>query len=509
MFSSIKSVALSGITGVITSVEADVRNGLPSFNMVGFLSTQVKESGDRVRAAILNSGFKLEPKKILINFSPADIKKDGTTFDLAVAMSILSTEIKFNEKYIEETAFAGELSLNGGLRPVNGILSMVCAAKDAGIRRFILPAENYSEAALVEGIGIIPAESLLEVKEIVKNELERNEEKECVKADRDEIRARDFSEIQGQENAKRAIEIAVSGMHNIIMIGPAGSGKSLLAGCIPSIMPDMSREESLETTKIHSVCGALGNVNALISKRPFRTPHNSISVPALVGGGAGNNIKAGEISLAHNGVLFLDELPEFSKQTIEILRQPIEEKKITIGRVKGTVTYPADFLLAAAMNPCKCGFYPDRRLCGCDENKVKNYLMRVSRPIIDRFDIVTEVARVSIEHIKNKNKSEASETIRKRVCSAREIQEERFRGMGIHFNSQMDNKLTEAFCPLDNKAKKLLEAAYEKNNMSLRGYYRILKVARTISDLNEKKEISEKEMAEAVHYREMAERFWR
>lgn len=509
MFSSVKSIALSGISGVVTDVEADVRNGLPSFNMVGFLSTQVKESSDRVRAAIQNSGFSLEPKRILVNFSPADIRKEGTTFDLAVAISILATGLSLKESYLIESVFIGELSLNGTLRPVNGILPMTCIAKEQGIKRVVLPKENFREAALVEGIEIVPVNTLKEALMMIQGEKKpdfsffssgEREKKEGYRCD--------FEEIHGQGNVKRAIEIAVSGMHNLLIIGPAGSGKSLIASGIPSIMPPMSREESLETTKIYSISGLLESEKGLIQERPFRSPHNSVSVAALVGGG--NKLRAGEISLAHNGVLFLDELPEFNRQTIEILRQPLEEKKITIARSKGVVTYPSDFLLVSAMNPCKCGFYPDRKYCHCDENQIRKYLNRVSRPMIDRFDMVTEARRVEYKNIMKEKgeKSEKSKEIKKRVCEVRNIQEERFLGSGIHFNSQMDNRMANEYCMLGRKARELLERAYEKGNMSLRGYYRILKLSRTIADMERKKEVTEMEIAEAIHYREMIERFW-
>ena len=508
MFSSVKSVALSGINGIITNVEADIRNGLPVFNMVGFLSTQVRESGERVRAAILNSGFYLEPKRILVNMSPADIKKDGTAFDLAVAVAVLAAQLEFDNEYLRETAFVGELSLNGEAKSVNGVLPMVCAAKDAGIKRFVLPVANYREAKLVEGIEIIGVESLAETVEIVQNKIVKGREIEEILNLGEDVKLPDFSEVHGQEGIKRAIEIAVSGMHNILMIGQAGSGKSMLASRIPAIMPPMSVDESLEVTKIYSISGLLDEGRGLIETRPFRSPHNSISLPALAGGGS--KVRAGEISLAHNGVLFLDELPEFNRQTIEVLRQPLEEKKITIGRVNGTATYPADFLLAAAMNPCKCGFYPDRKLCHCNEIQIKNYLSRVSRPLIDRFDIVTEVKRISFESIfrKEEKEIESSEAIRKRVCTARDIQEERFKNEGIHFNSQMDSKMTDEFCKIDSKTKRLLEDAYKNINLSLRGYYRVLKVARTIADTRQKSEVTELEVAEAIHYREMIERFW-
>lgn len=508
MFSSVKSIALLGIDGIITNVEADIRNGLPSFNMVGFLSTKVKEAGERVRAAILNSGFYIAPKRILVNISPADIKKDSTSFDLAVAVSMLAAELRLDASYLSETAFVGELSLNGEVKPINGVLPMVSAAKDAGIKRFILPFKNIREAKLVEGIEIIPVNSLTNAVDIVRNKVLKGDtvEEEVEKIN---LNMPDFSEVHGQEGIKRAIEIAVSGMHNILMIGQAGSGKSMLASRIPSIMPPMSVEESLEVTKIYSISGLLEEGRGLIEKRPFRSPHNSISLPALAGGG-GSRIRAGEISLAHNGVLFLDELPEFRCQTIEILRQPLEEKKITIGRISATVTYPASFLLAAAMNPCKCGFYPDRKLCHCNELQIKNYLMRVSRPLIDRFDIVTEVRRIAFDSIfkSKKEPSETSEKIRERVCKVRDIQEERFKGLNIHFNSQMDSKMTDEFCEINSKTRKLLEEAYKKINLSLRGYYRVLKVARTIADMSEKKEVTEIEVSEAIHYREMIERFW-
>lgn len=508
MFSSVKSIALSGINGVVANVEADVRNGLPSFSMVGFLSTQVRESGDRVRSAIQNSGFKMEPKKILINFSPADIRKEGTTFDVAVAMSILAAELNLDSNLFSDTVFIGELSLNGILRAVNGVLPMVCIAKESGMKRVILPEENYREASLVEGIKIVGAYSLAQIVRIVKEEETGFCEAKSREGGREKEDYRNFSEIHGQENVKRALEIAVSGMHNILIVGPAGSGKSLLAGCLPSIMPPMSKEESLETTKIYSVSGLLNAEEGLIGCRPFRSPHTSVSIPALVGGG--NQLRPGEISLSHNGVLFLDELPEFNRQTIEILRQPLEEKKITIARARGVLTYPANFLLSAAMNPCKCGFYPDRKLCSCDDNQIRKYLGKVSRPIIDRFDMVTEAGRVHYARIfeREAKESESSEEIRKRVLAARAIQEKRFRGRGIHFNSQMDNSMVKEYCRLGDKERVLIEEAYEKYNMSLRGYYRILKLSRTIADLENKKEITEEEMIEAIHYREMAERFW-
>ena len=508
MFSSVKSVALSGINGIITSVEADIRNGLPSFNMVGFLSTQVRESGERVRAAVLNSGFYLEPKRILVNLSPADIKKDGTSFDLAVAVAILAAQLSLDNDYLLEAAFVGELSLSGELKSVTGVLPMVSAAREAGIRRFVLPVANYREAKLVDGIEIIGVASLLEAIEVVQKRVEKGRAIDIEPGISDDKKLPDFSEVHGQEGIKRAVEIAVSGMHNILMIGQAGSGKSMLASRIPSIMPPMSVDESLEVTKIYSISGLLEEGRGLIETRPFRSPHNSISLPALVGGGS--KVRAGEISLAHNGVLFLDELPEFNRQTIEVLRQPLEEKKITIGRISGTATYPADFLLAAAMNPCKCGFYPDRKFCRCNEVQIKNYLSRVSRPLIDRFDIVAEVKRISFDSIFNKEEKsgENSDEIRKRVLVARDIQEERFKHESIHFNSQMDSKMTDEFCKIDQKTKALLEEAYKNINLSLRGYYRVLKVARTIADMRQKDEVGEFEVAEAIHYREMIERFW-
>lgn len=506
MFSSVKSVALLGINGIITNVEVDIRNGLPSFCMVGFLSTQVKEAGERVRAAILNSNFNIEPKKIVINISPADLKKDGTSFDLAIAIAILQNQLGFDEEYLSSSIFIGELSLNGDVKEITGILPMVTAAKDAGIRRIFLPIKNLKEAKLVEEIEVIAVSDLSDtIKKILekKDRIPYFEEEETYEEDNN---SNDFAFVHGQGITKRAIEIAVSGMHNLLMIGEAGSGKSMMASCIPSIMPPMSKEESLELTKIYSISGLLKG-SSLIKKRPFRAPHHSISIPALAGGGT--KIRAGEISLSHNGVLFLDELPEFSSQTIEILRQPLEEKKITIGRAIGTVTYPANFLLVAAMNPCKCGFYPNRKFCHCNETKVRNYLSRVSRPLVDRFDIVSEIRRIPFESVLGiKRKEETSSDIRKRVCIAREIQENRFKSEGIHFNSQMDSKMTENFCKIDSKTKKLLEEAYKKINLSLRGYYRILKVARTISDLYEKDDVTELEVSEAIHYRELIERFW-
>ena len=509
MYSIVNSVALHGIDGYLVQVESDVAPGLPDFAMVGFLSSEVKEARERVRTALRNTGFELPPKKITVNLAPADVRKEGTAYDLAVAVSLLAAHGVIPEESVKDIVMIGELTLDGRVGAVNGVLPRVCTAREEGFTTCFVPYENRMEGAVVDGIRVIGIRSLEEAVGLL-FEPERQEAEVCPqellcledKPGRDV----DFSDVHGQKTMRRAAEVAAAGMHNLLMIGTPGSGKSMIAQRIPTILPRMTVPESLEVSKIYSVAGLLGADQPLVRKRPFRSPHHTISTAALVGGG--RNPRPGEISLADKGVLFLDEFPEFQKITLEVLRQPMEDREVTISRVSGSCRFPADTMIVAAMNPCRDGYYPDRTRCHCTEGEVHRYLTRISRPLLDRMDLCVEAPAISYEELTGDHPGESSREIRARVSRVQKIQEERFRDYPIHFNAQMKSGHLKIFCRLGTEEKALMQKVFEQRNLSARAYHRILKVARTLADFEEEEQIRCRHLLEAVSYRSPENKFW-
>ncbi|MCC8126845.1 MAG: YifB family Mg chelatase-like AAA ATPase [Clostridiales bacterium] len=509
MFSKVNSGGLKGVEGYRIEVEADVSDGLPSFSMVGYLAAEVKEAGDRVRTAIKNSGFHLYPRKVTINLSPDDIRKDGTAFDLPIALAILGAYGIVDMSRYHDSAFLGELGLDGRIKGIRGVLPLALALQNEGIRQIFVPEDNLAESLAAERVSTVRAVSLQEVAALLNAPdaitpesgdafLREKEESNCY--------IQDFSEVNGQSAVRRATEVAVAGRHNILYIGPPGSGKTMMASRIPTIMPSLSREEQIELSKIYSVCGMLPPGRTLIRNRPFRAPHHTISPSALIGGG--KTPRPGEVSLASRGVLFLDELPEFQRQTLEILRQPLEERKVTIARVNATCDFPADFMLAAAANPCPCGHFPNREKCSCSELQIRRYLGKISRPLLDRIDICVEAAPITYQDIRSEGQNEPSEKIRARVEAARRIQKARFAGSAIFFNSEMGNREVKRYCMLGKDEDAYLKNVFTKMQLSARGYSRILKVARTIADLDGSTDIRRRHLAEAVGYRDLEDRYW-
>ncbi|MBQ6633517.1 MAG: YifB family Mg chelatase-like AAA ATPase [Ruminococcus sp.] len=507
MFAKINSLGLLGLNSFAVTVEVEASKGLPAFDIVGLADASVRESRERIRSALRSSGLKFPTSKVMINLAPADVKKSGSVYDLAIAVALLRVSGLVEDSVLESAAFIGEVSLGGEIRAVNGVLPMAINAQRSGLEAVYVPADNVREASVVEGLEVYGVSSLGELAEHFMGRKQITAAEKYMPSPESYFGTLDFADVKGQAAAKKALEVAAAGGHNALMIGSPGSGKSMLSKRMPTIMPAMTFEESIETTNIHSVAGLIDKNEPLVTARPFRSPHHTVSSAGLAGGGSVP--KPGEISLAHNGILFLDELAEFARPALEILRQPLEDQKVTISRVAGSITYPCSFMLIAAMNPCPCGYYghPTRK-CICTPKQVAGYLSKVSGPLLDRFDIHLEVAPVEFADLSSAQKEEASSAIRERVQQARDIQNRRFKGTGITCNARMTSDILHDACPMTDDATDMLSKVFDKLGLSARAYDKILKVARTAADMDKSEIIEKKHIALAVQYRSLDRKYW-